>query len=92
MNIVGGKMSKLSSKFHWFLKLFNKDKIFNLYLANEKENYTSHGYYVQYMKNDSSEINLLCDRHGTDKGESNSKNRTPPRINGHHTLMQTSMN
>lgn len=38
----------------------------------------THGYICQYMKNDNSEINKLCDKYGTDKGESTSEGHPYP--------------
>lgn len=42
-------------------------------IAYKKPN-LNHSFLVQYAKYDSSEMNSLCDKYGSDKGESNAKN------------------
>ena len=61
-----------------FLNRFYLSQIVEKQLLNYQSDKISHGYTVQYKKNDSSMVNLLADKYGSDKGECNSKNNPYP--------------
>ena len=58
-------------------RLLFRKKFYNLYINKIKENqllsyesnFYDHGFITQYSKNTNSLINQLCDKYGTDKGE-----------------------
>jgi hypothetical protein len=64
-----------------FNGIFNKfylSRIVESRLAKHQSENINYGYTVQYKKNDQSEVNLLADKYGSDKGESTDKNNPYP--------------
>jgi len=58
-------------KFKKFYKIFFYQK----FSINHKKSIFNYSYFTQYNKNFVSEINLLCDKYGSDKGESTNFNK-----------------
>lgn len=64
-----------------FRGIFNElylSRIVENRLAMHQSKNINYGYAVQYKKNDQSRMNLLADKYGSDKGESDSKNNPYP--------------
>lgn len=67
--ILSGKLGKAIRLLKHKFMLLTVEKPAREYKVND----LSSGYISQYKKNDHSELNILCDKYGSDKGESDSK-------------------